>query len=177
MGREILNYFILKGMDVSTWSRKADEMKTDEENTRNTQLLRSASMIIFIISSTELNIQWYIPFYSLYFILTVLQLNFAHSAFGVGRRFRRLNLAMKRYYLPNELPEVWQKSSPKVPTPAGVTTLNGAVAVKNITEMLTNKVTPFMIRTVTRQLKPVLSIDDLGYIYYSLGKCVEILSR
>lgn len=84
---------------------------------------------------------------------------------------------MKRYYLPNELPEIWLKSSSKVPTPANTTSVNGAVTIKNITDMLTNKVAPFRIRTVTRQLKPVLSVDDLGFIYYSLGKCVEILSR
>lgn len=43
--------------------------------------------------------QWYIPFYSLYFILTGLQINFANTAYGLGRRYGRLNLMLRTSYL------------------------------------------------------------------------------
>uniref|UniRef100_T1GTN7 Uncharacterized protein n=1 Tax=Megaselia scalaris TaxID=36166 RepID=T1GTN7_MEGSC len=100
-------------MDVSTWLRKAREMNIKDQD-------------------TQLNIHWYIPFYSLYYILTGLHLNFANSSFGVGRRFRRLNLALKRYYLSNELLEPWVKVS-QIPTPAAA----APMTIKNLADMLT----------------------------------------
>lgn len=47
----------------------------------------------------EVNVQWYIPFYSLYFILTGLHINFANTAYGLGRRYGRLNLMLRTSYL------------------------------------------------------------------------------
>lgn len=44
--------------------------------------------------------QWYIPFYSLYFILTGLHINFANTTLGLARRFESLNSVLKNSYLP-----------------------------------------------------------------------------
>ncbi|XP_054740720.1 gustatory receptor for sugar taste 43a [Anastrepha obliqua] len=70
----------LLGLDISTWLRFAIGMRTPDDD-------------------TEINVQWYIPFYSLYFILTGLQMNFANTAFGLGRRFRRLNVMLRSTFL------------------------------------------------------------------------------
>lgn len=48
----------------------------------------------------DLNVQWYIPFYSLYFILTGLHVNFANTSLGLARRFESLNSVLKSSYLP-----------------------------------------------------------------------------
>ncbi|XP_017093910.2 gustatory receptor for sugar taste 43a isoform X1 [Drosophila bipectinata] len=71
---------LLIGLDVGTWVRIAQEMNIPH-------------------SDTELNVHWYIPFYSLYFILTALQINFANTAYGLGRRFGRLNLMLTSSFL------------------------------------------------------------------------------
>ncbi|EDW00935.1 gustatory receptor for sugar taste 43a [Drosophila grimshawi] len=71
---------ILLGLDVNTWMRMAQEMNSNS-------------------SDTDLNVQWYIPFYSLYFVLTGLHINFANTAYGLGRRYGRLNLMLRTSYL------------------------------------------------------------------------------
>ncbi|KAH8347779.1 hypothetical protein KR084_001012 [Drosophila pseudotakahashii] len=70
----------LVGLDVGTWMRIAQDMNIAQ-------------------SDTELNVHWYIPFYSLYFVLTGLQVNFANTAYGLGRRFRRLNRMLSCSFL------------------------------------------------------------------------------
>ncbi|XP_017002241.3 gustatory receptor for sugar taste 43a isoform X1 [Drosophila takahashii] len=71
---------LLVGLDVGTWMRIAQDMNIAQ-------------------SDTELNVHWYIPFYSLYFVLTGLQVNFANTAYGLGRRFRRLNRMLSSSFL------------------------------------------------------------------------------
>ncbi|KAH8237143.1 hypothetical protein KR038_005337 [Drosophila bunnanda] len=71
---------LLVGLDVGTWMRIAQDMNIAQ-------------------SDTELNVHWYIPFYGLYFILTGLQINFANTAYGLGRRFARLNLMLDSSFL------------------------------------------------------------------------------
>ncbi|XP_070139382.1 gustatory receptor for sugar taste 43a isoform X3 [Drosophila kikkawai] len=71
---------LLVGLDVGTWMRIAQDMNIAQ-------------------SDTELNVHWYIPFYGLYFILTGLQINFANTAYGLGRRFARLNRMLDSSFL------------------------------------------------------------------------------
>ncbi|KAH8418420.1 hypothetical protein KR222_009863 [Zaprionus bogoriensis] len=71
---------LLLGLDVWTWVRMAQAMSDTQ-------------------SDTEVNVHWYIPFYSLYFILTGLHISFANTAYGLGRRYGRLNLMLKTSYL------------------------------------------------------------------------------
>lgn len=40
----------------------------------------------------------YIPFYALYYILMALHIQFANTAVGLGRRYRRLNIALKKAF-------------------------------------------------------------------------------
>lgn len=47
--------------------------------------------IIFSDSNTNA----YIPFYILYFIVMAIQMQFAQTALGIGRRYRRLNIALQ----------------------------------------------------------------------------------
>ena len=58
------------------------------------------TLCFFFIKFSDLNVQWYIPFYSLYFILTGLHVNFANTSFGLARRFQSLNTMLRNSYLP-----------------------------------------------------------------------------
>lgn len=59
----------------------------------------SRSYLSLSLPPAEVNVQWYIPFYGLYFILTGLHINFANTAYGLGRRYGRLNLMLRTSYL------------------------------------------------------------------------------
>ncbi|CAD7086982.1 unnamed protein product [Hermetia illucens] len=71
---------MMLSLDIWSWYNVASSMMTDEKE------------------SPKLNVQWYIPFYGLYFILMGLHVHFAHSAVGLGRRYRRLNMALKNSF-------------------------------------------------------------------------------
>lgn len=45
------------------------------------------------------NLYWYIPFYTLYIFLMTLQIQFAHTSWGLGARYRRLNFALRSIFL------------------------------------------------------------------------------
>lgn len=40
---------------------------------------------------------WYFPFYALYMLMIVLQIQFAQAALGLGRRYRLLNIAVLNF--------------------------------------------------------------------------------
>ncbi|ALC40842.1 Gr43a, partial [Drosophila busckii] len=142
----------LLGLDVWTWVRMAQRMNSD----------------------TELNVQWYIPFYSLYFILTGLQINFANTAYGIGRRYGRLNLMLKMSYLSDN-----NKSFDYSSKPAKVN------AVKSISF---NPTQPLALHASLTKLNSELVNNDstaknkslllraLAESHDSLGKCVRLLS-
>lgn len=45
------------------------------------------------------NLYWYIPFYTLYVFLMTLQIQFTHTSWGLGTRYRRLNFALNSIFL------------------------------------------------------------------------------
>lgn len=60
--------------------------------------LNILSFCIQIVCTTayvEVNVYCFMPFYAMYIILMGLHLKFAHSAYGIGRRYRYLNNALK----------------------------------------------------------------------------------
>ncbi|XP_060657323.1 gustatory receptor for sugar taste 43a isoform X2 [Drosophila nasuta] len=143
---------ILLGLDVWTWVRMAQKMNINK-------------------SDTELNVQWYIPFYSLYFILTGLQIHFANTAYGLGRRYGRLNLMLRTSYLDKSYTNASNlvkvntvrtiNFNPMMPTAlhASLTKLNG--------EMLANE---------SAAKNKSLVIRAMADNHESLGKCVRLLS-
>jgi len=56
-----------------------------------------SSQLILILFSV-INFQGYLPFYVLYYVFLSLQLQFANSALGIGRRYRRLNITLKNAF-------------------------------------------------------------------------------
>ncbi|KAH8372599.1 hypothetical protein KR009_000588 [Drosophila setifemur] len=167
---------LLVGLDVGTWMRIAQEMNIAQ-------------------SDTELNVHWYIPFYSLYFILTGLQVNFANTAYGLGRRFGRLNLMLISSFLGGK--DSTTSKAPKVSTVksismnplavpgamhASLTKLNydappsesagdktaSRSLILNV-ELL--KLVPFPAKNKGLLLKAMADSHE------SLGKCVQLLSN
>ncbi|XP_037817724.1 gustatory receptor for sugar taste 43a isoform X1 [Lucilia sericata] len=96
---------ILLALDVWTWLRFAENMDTGVEN-------------------ADLNVQWYIPFYSLYFILTGLHVNFANTSLGLARRFEALNIMLRSSYLPADRQKALQNQEKVKITTVKTTTLN-----------------------------------------------------
>lgn len=56
------------------------------------------SGVIFFPFSVSVEIYCFMPFYVLYVFLMGLQIQFAQSTFGIGRRYRRLNEALEAAY-------------------------------------------------------------------------------
>ncbi|KAH8320359.1 hypothetical protein KR067_000288 [Drosophila pandora] len=168
---------LLVGLDVGTWVRIAQEMNIPH-------------------SDTELNVHWYIPFYSLYFILTALQINFANTAYGLGRRFGRLNLMLTGSFLGDSKDTIAGKAS-KVSAVKTIsmnplampTTLHSSLTKLN-TESLPSisagdKTAAHSLILNVELLKLVpfpaknkgLLIKALADSHESLGKCVLLLSN
>lgn len=51
-----------------------------------------------MVSNPEYITYGYIPFYILYYILMALHIQFANTALGLGRRYRRLNNALTKAF-------------------------------------------------------------------------------
>ncbi|XP_055855796.1 gustatory receptor for sugar taste 43a isoform X2 [Episyrphus balteatus] len=137
---------VLLGLDVWTWFRVAKDMKIDEEN-------------------TEMNVQWYIPFYSLYYILTGLHISIAHTTFGVGRRYRRLNITLKKMFLSDEklihtVPKLYKK----------------VTAMKILNNELNDSGVIKKPNTETYSASSNNVIERLAGIHESLGICVQKIS-
>ena len=52
------------------------------------------------------NIYFYIPFYLCYILMVVLQVLFAQTALGIGRRYRRLNIALQNLFANGKIPHL-----------------------------------------------------------------------
>lgn len=65
-----------------------------------------------------MNIKWYIPFYCLYLVLTILHISFANTAMGLGKRFKGLNRLLRTSFLPGDMIKEPQmsKENPKITT-------------------------------------------------------------
>ncbi|XP_070139381.1 gustatory receptor for sugar taste 43a isoform X1 [Drosophila kikkawai] len=165
---------LLVGLDVGTWMRIAQDMNIAQ-------------------SDTELNVHWYIPFYGLYFILTGLQINFANTAYGLGRRFARLNRMLDSSFLGdhkecassnplkvNAVKTISMKP-PAMPTAlhASLTKLNSETLPSESTgdsrSLILNvellKLVPFPAKNKGLLLKAMADSHE------SLGKCVLLLSN
>lgn len=53
------------------------------------------SLNLYLLSLIDENVLGYIPFYILYYMMLTLQLVFAQTALGLGRRYSRLNNGLK----------------------------------------------------------------------------------
>lgn len=51
----------------------------------------------------ERNVICFVPFYALYIFLMGLQIQFASTTFSIGRRYRRLNMALETAFLVGKL--------------------------------------------------------------------------
>lgn len=66
---------------------------------------------------SDMNIKWYIPFYSLYLVLTVLHISFANTTFGLWKRFKGLNRLLRTSFLPHvRVKEPQMTKNPKITT-------------------------------------------------------------
>ncbi|EDW60977.1 gustatory receptor for sugar taste 43a isoform X2 [Drosophila virilis] len=144
---------ILLGLDVQTWVRMAQKMNINK-------------------SDTELNIQWYIPFYSLYFILTGLHINFANTAYGLGRRYGRLNLMLRTSYL-------GENKYPNTPNLVKVSAVK-AISFKPMMPMALHasltKLNPESLPNEAAAISKSQLIRSMADNHESLGKCVRLLS-
>ncbi|XP_068146462.1 gustatory receptor for sugar taste 43a isoform X1 [Drosophila tropicalis] len=153
----LLTIASLVGLDVWIWIRIARDMNQDDAN-------------------TEINVQWYIPFYSLYFILTGLQVNFANTAYGLGRRYGRLNLMLTSSFLednkPSKPPKLLKVSTVKTMNfnpmmlPPAVTSLHSSLTKLNQESLASN----------SPAKNQGLLIKTMADNHESLGKCVVLVS-
>ncbi|XP_017093912.2 gustatory receptor for sugar taste 43a isoform X3 [Drosophila bipectinata] len=146
---------LLIGLDVGTWVRIAQEMNIPH-------------------SDTELNVHWYIPFYSLYFILTALQINFANTAYGLGRRFGRLNLMLTSSFLGDSKDSNAGKAR-KVSTVKTIS-MNPLAMPATLHSSLT-KLNSESLPSVSAAKNKGLLIKAMADSHESLGKCVHLLSN
>lgn len=96
-------YVIRTAMDLVSRYRILYRVVPDDEFEVASQYKQSNSalfcadlfQLIKSFKHTGSNVCAYIPFYILYFILMALHAQFAQSALGIGRRYRRLNNALQ----------------------------------------------------------------------------------
>ncbi|XP_026834345.1 gustatory receptor for sugar taste 43a isoform X3 [Drosophila erecta] len=146
---------LLVGLDVGTWMRIAQDMNIAQ-------------------SDTELNVHWYIPFYGLYFILTGLQVNFANTAYGLGRRFGRLNRMLSSSFLAEN-----NATSAIKPQKVG-TVKNISVNRPAMPSALHASLTKLNGETLSSESAAKnkgLLLKSLADSHESLGKCVHLLSN
>ncbi|XP_070068898.1 gustatory receptor for sugar taste 43a isoform X3 [Drosophila takahashii] len=146
---------LLVGLDVGTWMRIAQDMNIAQ-------------------SDTELNVHWYIPFYSLYFVLTGLQVNFANTAYGLGRRFRRLNRMLSSSFL-------GENNASSAIKPQKVSTVkNISMNRPSMPSALHASLTKLNSETLPSDSPAKnkgLLLKSLADSHESLGKCVHLLSN
>eukprot|EP00099_Drosophila_melanogaster_P014859 NP_523650.2 gustatory receptor 43a, isoform A [Drosophila melanogaster] len=151
----LLAISILVGLDVGTWMRIAQDMNIAQ-------------------SDTELNVHWYIPFYSLYFILTGLQVNIANTAYGLGRRFGRLNRMLSSSFLA-------ENNATSAIKPQKVSTVkNVSVNRPAMPSALHASLTKLNGETLPSEAAAKnkgLLLKSLADSHESLGKCVHLLSN
>ncbi|EDX05996.1 gustatory receptor for sugar taste 43a isoform X6 [Drosophila simulans] len=146
---------LLVGLDVGTWMRIAQDMNIAQ-------------------SDTELNVHWYIPFYSLYFILTGLQVNFANTAYGLGRRFGRLNRMLSSSFLA-------ENNATSAIKPQKVSTVKNVSvnrpAMPSALHASLTKLNGETLPSESAAKNKGLLLKSLADSHESLGKCVHLLSN
>ncbi|KAM7346081.1 gustatory receptor 43a isoform 2-T2 [Cochliomyia hominivorax] len=141
---------ILLALDVWTWLRFAETMQKDEEN-------------------ADLNVQWYIPFYSLYFILTGLHVNFANTTFGLARRFENLNSMLRNSYLPADRNKIIQNQEKGKITTVKTSTLNTPTLQATLTKLASES-----YQSTSKNKSMLLKV--LAECHETLSKCVHIVA-
>ncbi|CAD7012116.1 unnamed protein product [Ceratitis capitata] len=112
------------------------------------------------------SIKWYLPFYLLYFVMIGFHILFANTAFGLGRRFRRLNGMLKCHYLADSKPYSTiktQLNSIKI-TPDHAMSLHESLNTESLPKESLGKTRVMLLRSLA---------DN----HESLGKCVQIFSN
>ncbi|KNC34607.1 putative gustatory receptor 43a [Lucilia cuprina] len=113
--------------DLNARLKKVDDSLGSITNLKMERLKSFLMLLIPMITISillDLNVQWYIPFYSLYFILTGLHINFANTSLGLARRFEALNIMLRNSYLPADRQKVLQNQEKVKITTVKTTTLN-----------------------------------------------------
>lgn len=96
-------------MDIASRYRTLNKLHSVEKEDIASKCLKIAYIVSKMIShfcfilyytkkKTGYNARGYIPFYILYYILMALHALFAQTAFGLGRRYRRLNNALRHAF-------------------------------------------------------------------------------
>ncbi|XP_070139384.1 gustatory receptor for sugar taste 43a isoform X4 [Drosophila kikkawai] len=146
---------LLVGLDVGTWMRIAQDMNIAQ-------------------SDTELNVHWYIPFYGLYFILTGLQINFANTAYGLGRRFARLNRMLDSSFLGDH--KECASSNPLKVNAVKTISMKPPAMPTALHASLTKLNSETLPSESTAKNKGLL-LKAMADSHESLGKCVLLLSN
>ncbi|XP_037941834.1 gustatory receptor for sugar taste 43a-like [Teleopsis dalmanni] len=139
----------LLALDIGTWLRFASKSKSVSVN-------------------TETNIHWYIPFYSLYLLLTGLHVSLANTAFGLCRRYNRLNLFLKTTFLTDRKHENASKQK--------VTTVKSVLQSSFTSNTSLVKVSAENQFNNGEAKKKSTLIRLMAENHDSLGKCVYIVS-
>ncbi|XP_023167328.1 gustatory receptor for sugar taste 43a isoform X2 [Drosophila hydei] len=155
---------ILLGLDVGTWARMAQEMNISQADTDHN------------ISLPELNVQWYIPFYSLYFILTGLHINFANTAYGLGRRYKRLNQMLRASYL-GEFADKTYGNATNLIRVSAVRSISFKPMMPMALHASLTKLNSDTLANEAAAKNKSLLIRAMADNHESLGKCVRLLSR
>lgn len=72
----------------------------ESENYYNLEYLSAIQFLLFgsFLAVSDIHLETYAPFYVLYYILMALHLQLAQTAFGIQRRYHRLNLAIRNIF-------------------------------------------------------------------------------
>ncbi|XP_055390126.1 gustatory receptor for sugar taste 43a [Condylostylus longicornis] len=170
LGVSMFTISLMLGLDVWTWNSKARQMN--------------------LSADADANIIWYVPFYSLYFILVALHLHFANSGFVLANRYKRLNSLLKTEFLNTDdkseklekLKECFKERKLNIyddiynnkPLSKGIPKKHSLTIPSSTT---------YKIRTVTKAFytffileKTLIQIDRIAYIHESLSKGVHSIS-
>lgn len=88
-------------MDLgSRYTISKKKYSVEEERIRGISIKQYFSLkyIVNVMVLQEFITFGYIPFYILYYILMALHIQFANTALGLGRRYRRLNNALTKAF-------------------------------------------------------------------------------
>ncbi|XP_073813211.1 gustatory receptor 43a isoform X2 [Musca autumnalis] len=143
----MLTITILLGLDIGTWLRKAAGMKIHDDD------------------DTDTNIKWFIPFYSLYLVLTALHVSFANTTLGLWKRYKGLNRLLRTSFLPHvRVKEPQMSKNPKITTVKANATVNStASSLASESYQQNGKAKSSLLKLLAEN-------------HESLGKCVKLVS-
>ncbi|KAJ6636370.1 Gustatory receptor for sugar taste 43a [Pseudolycoriella hygida] len=119
------------------------------------------ALILSILVNIVNNLYWYIPFYTLYVFLMTLEIQFAHTSWGLGTRYRRLNFALNKMFLKEK--SFIQASNVGFTT----ATINEYRKNENVTNALRRDHAAYLHN---------IYLKNFAYIHESLGKVVVCIS-